>query len=112
MLTQFALQQNAICGIHYIATMKLLASILSLLVCINAFAQRNQTIRGTVIDGETKQPLIGASVFVQLDDVIGTTTDMDSKFRLISLQAKEVSNGPINSFISLCRPYKGARLPN
>ena len=43
-----------------------------------------------MIDGETKQPLIGAFVFVQLEEIIDTTADEYGKLRLISLQAKEV----------------------
>lgn len=45
-------------------------------------AQRTQTIKGTVVDGETKQPLVGATVFVQLEELIGASTDIDGKFKL------------------------------
>jgi hypothetical protein len=53
-----------------------------LLISVSAFAQRNQTIRGTVVDAETKQPLIGAAVYVQLEEMIGASTDLDGKFTL------------------------------
>ncbi|MFM1875456.1 MAG: hypothetical protein RL266_1193 [Bacteroidota bacterium] len=46
------------------------------------FAQ-TQTIRGTVVDGENKMPIIGAAVIVVgSDPIIGTTTDLDGKFNL------------------------------
>jgi hypothetical protein len=38
---------------------------------MQGFAQRNQTIYGTVTDGETGQPLIGATVFVETPEMIG-----------------------------------------
>lgn len=62
--------------------MNRLAFILLLFITLNATAQRNQTIKGTVVDSESKQPLIGATVYVQLDGMIGASTDIDGKFRL------------------------------
>ncbi|MDP6908370.1 MAG: TonB-dependent receptor [Flavobacteriales bacterium] len=57
-----------------------------LLFCVifsNAvFGQRNQTIKGTVIDAETKQPLIGATVIVETAEVMGASADIDGRFRL------------------------------
>ena len=40
------------------------------------------TIRGTVIDGENAEPLIGVFVTVQSDESIGTTSDFDGTFDL------------------------------
>ncbi len=62
--------------------MKRSVSFLFVLLPFWVLAQRNQTIRGTVVDAETKQPLIGAAVFVQLEQMIGATTDLDGKFTL------------------------------
>jgi len=45
-------------------------------------AQRNQTIRGTVIDAETNQPLIGATVIVETPEVAGASADVNGKFTL------------------------------
>lgn len=45
-------------------------------------AQRNQTIKGTVVDAETKQPLVGATVFVETPEMIGASTDIDGKYHL------------------------------
>ncbi|MBL7951517.1 MAG: TonB-dependent receptor [Flavobacteriales bacterium] len=42
-----------------------------------------QTIRGTILDTDTRQPMIGASVVViGSDPIIGTTTDFDGKFAI------------------------------
>ncbi len=47
-------------------------------------AQLTQTIRGTVVDVDTREPLIGANVYVaDVEDTnIGTVTDIDGKFIL------------------------------
>ena len=42
-----------------------------------------QTVRGTVIDKDTKQPLIGATVqLLDVDTIAGVATDIDGKFKL------------------------------
>lgn len=42
-----------------------------------------QTIRGTVIDADTREPLIGAEVLIEgSDPLIGTVTDLDGQFLL------------------------------
>ena len=40
----------------------------------------SQTIKGTVIDYNTKEPLIGVNVIIS--NTNGTTTDIDGKFNL------------------------------
>ncbi|MCF8258886.1 MAG: carboxypeptidase-like regulatory domain-containing protein [Flavobacteriales bacterium] len=62
--------------------MRVVILILGLLIPAPLFAQGIQTIRGTVLDAESKQPLIGASVFVETPSLIGVTTDVDGRFRL------------------------------
>lgn len=62
--------------------MKRVALLLFMLLPMLAIAQRNQTIRGTVVDAETKQPLVGAAVFVETPEMIGTSTDLDGKYKL------------------------------
>jgi hypothetical protein len=47
-----------------------------------SLAQSTQTIKGTVLDAESKQPLIGASVFVEVPEMKGTVTDENGKFKL------------------------------
>ncbi len=43
----------------------------------------NQTIRGTILDAESQQPLIGATISIMTTDpVMGTTTDFDGQFRI------------------------------
>jgi len=42
-----------------------------------------QTVRGTIVDGDTRQPLIGATVvLIDSDPLVGTTTDLDGRFVL------------------------------
>ena len=69
---------------------------LCILICLfaNALAfasAANRTITGVVISGEDNEPLIGASVYVNTDDLkkagasqtsLGTITDMDGKFSI------------------------------
>lgn len=65
--------------------MKQLIAYLLLFVSLSASAQRNQTITGTVLDAETRQPLIGAAVFVETPELIGATTDLDGRFAIINV---------------------------
>lgn len=45
--------------------------------------QYTQTIRGHVIDKETQQPLVGASIqLLDIDSIAGTISDLDGKFKL------------------------------
>lgn len=61
----------------------LLPFMLSLLFCCAATAQTTQTIKGEIIDKDTQQPLIGATILVSdLEDQLGTTTDIDGRFEL------------------------------
>lgn len=65
--------------------MNLRLTILTLLLftSVVAFAQDGQTVRGRVIDKETKQPLIGVSVVLEgSDPAIGTATDFEGNFVL------------------------------
>lgn len=72
--------------------------IISVLLLASAFgwAQRVQTIRGTVIDKESKTPLPGANVvLLNTQPTIGTMTDSEGNFRLgkvaIGRQSVQVS---------------------
>jgi len=63
--------------------MKRFLAICLILISTNVvFAQRNQTIKGTVVDSETKQPLLGATVFVEIPEVIGASADLDGRFKI------------------------------
>lgn len=65
--------------------MKKITSIFILSLCINlAKAQTySQTIRGKVIDADSKSILFGANVILlNSDTLIGSTSDVDGKFRL------------------------------
>ena len=54
------------------------------LFTVHAIGQNlTQTIRGTVIDKQTLQPIIGARVVVlESDPLIGAVTNVDGQFRL------------------------------
>jgi hypothetical protein len=62
---------------------KTLTFLILLLGSLSLFSQSRQTVRGTVVDNFTKNPLIGATVYVSsTDPVIGTITDENGKFVL------------------------------
>lgn len=50
-------------------------------------AQQTQSLRGVVVDSESKFPLIGVSVSITLEDgqLIGTTTDIDGIYKLTGI---------------------------
>lgn len=58
---------------------------LLMFIFANAFSQRefSQTIRGSIVDADTKSPLTGATIIVDgLQPTKGTTADLDGNFRL------------------------------
>jgi hypothetical protein len=63
--------------------MKPWAFLAALLIPMLSFAQLTQTIRGTVIDKDSKSPLIGANIILLNSDPFkGTISDVDGNFRL------------------------------
>ncbi len=57
-----------------------------ILISATAMGQ-TETIRGTVTDLQSRSPLIGAAVVIlDTDPLIGTTTDIDGKFKLENVQ--------------------------
>ncbi len=66
---------------HLRSVLSFIAFLIMLLLG-EVIAQGNkQTIRGTILDTDTRQPLIGATVMVVGSDPIqGSTTDFDGKF--------------------------------
>ena len=61
-----------------------------LLLGSGVYAQENtgitQTVRGVILDKETQQPLIGATVIVKdVDPIIGASTDIDGSFELFNV---------------------------
>lgn len=66
----------------------LLMAVLSIGLCASA---QTRTVYGTVIDGESAEPLVGASV-VPVGEVGGVTTDVDGHFTLqINSKVKEIT---------------------
>ncbi|MBT3208710.1 MAG: TonB-dependent receptor [Bacteroidetes bacterium] len=64
---------------------KLLIFISLLQISIVLFSQSDytQTIRGSIVDKQSQTPLIGATIVLSNSDpIVGTTTDIDGKFRL------------------------------
>jgi hypothetical protein len=54
--------------------------------------QLNQTIRGTVLDQDSRSPLIGATVVVEgSDPLIGSSTDLEGSFRLTNVPVGRVT---------------------
>jgi hypothetical protein len=81
-----------------------LTTLLIALFAIQAFSQNlTQTVRGTIIDMDSKLPLIGATlVIVGTNPVIGTTTDTSGRFRLekvsigrVTLQLRYIGYEPL-----------------
>lgn len=59
-----------------------LATALSFLTSL-AFAQMNQTVRGTIIDSDSNTPLIGATIMlIGSDPIKGSSTDVEGNFRI------------------------------
>lgn len=51
-----------------------------------------QTVRGTILDSETKMPLIGASIaLLDMTEITGTTTDVNGKFKLENIEVGRIS---------------------
>ena len=70
--------QHPVSSIQYFMTFFFLFSIST-----NAQTYLSQTIKGTIIDEQTKAPLVGASVILLFSDpLIGTTTDINGNFTL------------------------------
>ena len=75
------------------------------------FAQNSetlkQTIRGTVVDEDTKSPIVGANVVIENSDpFLGASTDLDGKFKL-----ENVPVGRHNITVSYLS-YENRSLPN
>ncbi len=65
-----------------------------LILSIHASAQYTQTLRGAALDGLTELPLPGVTVIVQgSDPLIGTTTDIDGRFRFENLPVGRIDLG-------------------
>ncbi|GAB3642778.1 TonB-dependent receptor [Spirosoma arcticum] len=66
---------------------------LTLLLCaaLTAFAQPVQTVRGTILDGSSRSPLIGATVqVINSNPIIGAVTDVDGRFRMTGVPVGRV----------------------
>ena len=70
-----------------------LATLIIAMFTTIAFSQRlTQTVRGTIIDNDSKLPLPGAVVIISdTDPIVGTTTDMNGEFRLQNVPIGRIS---------------------
>ncbi|HAO50143.1 MAG TPA: hypothetical protein DCR35_13075 [Runella sp.] len=62
----------------------ILLSTFFLLVALSTFAQPSQTVRGKIVDKESKFPLVGVTALLvnNATQPVGTVTDVDGNFRL------------------------------
>ncbi|MBL7898422.1 MAG: carboxypeptidase-like regulatory domain-containing protein, partial [Crocinitomicaceae bacterium] len=59
------------------------AGIILVFFSIGSYSQSSQTVRGSVIDRDSKLPLIGAKVVIMnTDPLFGCTSDLDGNFRI------------------------------
>ena len=73
------------------------ALFLCFIAVASAYAQRK--VSGTVLDAETGEPVIGASVLVKGTDGLGKATDMDWRFVIENLP--EAANSLIVSYVGM-----------
>lgn len=64
-----------------------LLSTFFLLVALSTFAQPSQTVRGKIVDKESKYPLVGVTALLvnNATQPVGTVTDVDGNFRLSNI---------------------------
>lgn len=73
---------------------KLISATLLIAICTTpAFSQKlTQTVRGTIIDNDSKLPLTGATVVIPgSKPFIGTATDINGNFRLVNIPIGRIS---------------------
>lgn len=68
-----------------------LLTLLLLTFSIFVYSQSNETIEGSVVDKDTKEPLIGAIVVLSSDKSVGVVTDHDGKFVLETVPGTTLS---------------------
>ncbi|MBK9177616.1 MAG: TonB-dependent receptor [Flavobacteriales bacterium] len=69
-----------------------LLSLLLLLASSTLAQSTTQTVRGTITDADTRQPLIGATVLLAgSDPLIGATTDLDGRFALSNVPVGRIA---------------------
>lgn len=64
------------------------AFLTSILICFSLFVSAQSTIRGKVIDSQTKEPLIGAQLYFTKSDV-SLLTDVNGKFQTSKIQGRD-----------------------
>ncbi|MEO6168578.1 MAG: TonB-dependent receptor [Chitinophagales bacterium] len=64
-------------------TVKYVATLLWLLLATLSFGQTSGTLKGLVLDDESRNAVIGANIFLISEKSLGTATDEDGKFTLL-----------------------------
>lgn len=59
---------------------KIYLILLALWVALSTYAQHK--VHGQVVDAETGEPLVGASVLLKTDKKVGAATDLDGNFEI------------------------------
>ena len=77
---------------------------LTVLLCSLALASAQTTIKGTVVDAQG-EPVVGAAVYVEGYQSIGTLSDLDGNFSLKNVPEKA------QFIVASCMGYKDQRLP-
>lgn len=64
--------------------MKKIAIVIMMFWSVMAHAQMGQTLKGMIVDNESKFPLIGANISITLDNgnVLGAVTDIDGRYKI------------------------------
>ena len=80
---------------------------IAFLACLllgTAFASAQTTVKGTVVDAQG-QPVVGAAVYVEGYQSVGTLSDLDGNFTLKNVPEKA------RYMVASCMGYKDQRLP-
>ena len=74
------------------------------LFCSMALASAQTAVKGTVVDAQG-EPVVGAAVYVEGSQSVGTLTDLDGNFAINNVPAKA------RFIVASCMGYKDQRLP-
>ncbi|MDO4462613.1 MAG: TonB-dependent receptor [Bacteroidia bacterium] len=85
-----------------------IASLLALLTTLSWGQSNNLTIKGTVSDAATGEPLIGAIVYIDGNTKTGVTTGLDGSFSIKTDKKPSTINCSYIGYITIQIPYEGS----